>query len=163
MGPHLAKYGFTTDYTRWMYHSEADRVREEVVRPRVDDYDDEGRVGDMLNDYHEAHFSKRMYGGGAEASAKAYYDMLFTAQKPLHGRTRVSQLDVIGCVMALKSQYSMSRDCFNAMLTVIGSLLSEDHILPKCMYESQKLLRALKMFPYGYVANLRRRVNLSTL
>jgi hypothetical protein len=58
MGPHLAKYGFTTDYTRWMYHSEADRVREEVVRPRVDDYDDEGRVGDMLNDYHEAHFSK---------------------------------------------------------------------------------------------------------
>jgi hypothetical protein len=104
-----------------------------------------------------------MYGGGAEASAKAYYDMLSTAQKPLHGRTRVSQLDGIGRVMALKSQYSMSRDCFNAMLTVIGSLLPEDHILPKSMYESQKLLRALKMFPYGYVANLRRRVNLSTL
>jgi hypothetical protein len=31
------------------------------------------------------------------------------------------------------------------MLTVIGSLLPDGHILPKSMYESQKLLRALKM------------------
>jgi hypothetical protein len=30
-------------------------------------------------------------------------------------------------------------------LTVIGSLLSEDHVFPKSMYEAQKLLRALKM------------------
>jgi hypothetical protein len=44
--------------------------------------------------------------------------------------------------MALKSQYSM--------LTVIGSLLPEDHILPKSMYESQKLLHALKM-PYEQI------------
>jgi hypothetical protein len=33
------------------------------------------------------------------------------------------------------------------MLTVIGILLPEGHILPKNMYESHKLLRALKM-PY---------------
>ena len=31
------------------------------------------------------------------------------------------------------------------MLTVIGSLLSEGHILPKSMYEAQKLLCTLKM------------------
>ena len=31
------------------------------------------------------------------------------------------------------------------MLAVIGTLLPEGHILPKSMYESQKLLRALKM------------------
>jgi hypothetical protein len=28
---------------------------------------------------------------------------------------------------------------------VIGGLLLEDHVLPKSMYEAQKLLRALKM------------------
>jgi hypothetical protein len=44
----------------------------------------------------------------------------------------------------------MSRDCFDAMLTVIGSLLPEDHILPKSMYESHKLLRVLKM-PYEQI------------
>jgi hypothetical protein len=47
--------------------------------------------------------------------------------------------------MAFKSQYSMSRDAFDDLLTVIGSLLLDDHVLPKSMYEAQKLLRALKM------------------
>jgi hypothetical protein len=47
--------------------------------------------------------------------------------------------------MAFKSQYKMSRDAFDGLLTVIGSLLSEDHVLTKSMYEAQKLLRALKM------------------
>jgi hypothetical protein len=39
----------------------------------------------------------------------------------------------------------MSRDACNGLLTVIGSLLPEDHVLPKSMYEAQKLLYALKM------------------
>jgi hypothetical protein len=47
--------------------------------------------------------------------------------------------------MAFKSLYSMSRDTFDGLLIVIGSLLREDHVLPKSMYEAQKLLRALKM------------------
>ena len=39
----------------------------------------------------------------------------------------------------------MSRPGFDKMLAVIGTLLLEGHILPKRMYESQKLLQALKM------------------
>ena len=42
------------DYTWWVYHGEADRMREVVVRPRVEDYDADAGVADMLNDYHEA-------------------------------------------------------------------------------------------------------------
>jgi predicted Zn-ribbon and HTH transcriptional regulator len=71
--------------------------------------------------------------------------MFDAAHKPLHGQTMVSQLDVIGCVMAFKSQYNMSRGTFDGSLTVIGSLLPEDHVLPKSMHEAHKLLRALKM------------------
>jgi hypothetical protein len=71
--------------------------------------------------------------------------MFDATQKPLHGQTKVSQLDAIRHVMAFKLQYSTSRDAFDGLLTVIGSLLPEDHILPKSMYEAQKLLRALKM------------------
>jgi predicted Zn-ribbon and HTH transcriptional regulator len=47
--------------------------------------------------------------------------------------------------MAFKSQYNMSQDAFDDLLMVIGSLLPEDHVLPKSIYEAQKLLRALKM------------------
>ena len=39
MGKHLCKNGFTTDYTRWIYHGEADRGRDEVVRQRIEEYD----------------------------------------------------------------------------------------------------------------------------
>ena len=67
------------------------------------------------------------------------------AQKPLHGYTKVSQLDGIGCLMALKSQFNLSRDAFDSMLTIFGSMLPEHHILPKTMYQAQKILGALKM------------------
>jgi hypothetical protein len=80
-----------------------------------------------------------------EPTAKAFYDMFDVAQKALHGQTKVSQLDAIGRVMAFKSQYNMSQDVFDGLLTVIGSLLPEDHVLLKSMYEAQKLICALKM------------------
>ena len=35
MGQHLGRNGFTPYYTRWTYHGELDRSREEVVRQRI--------------------------------------------------------------------------------------------------------------------------------
>jgi hypothetical protein len=103
MGKHLYKYGFTADHTRWIYHGEAERMRDEVMRRRLEENDADGGVGDMLNDWHEAHFAEGCREEEPEATAKAYYDMLSAAQKPLHGQTNISQLDGIRRVMALKS------------------------------------------------------------
>ena len=36
MGKHLVKNGYMSGYTRWVHHGEAHRMREEVVRPRVE-------------------------------------------------------------------------------------------------------------------------------
>ena len=52
--------------------------------------------------------------------------------------------------MALKSQFSLSRDAIDSPLTVFGSMLPKDHILPKSMYQAQKILGALKM-PYEQI------------
>jgi hypothetical protein len=71
--------------------------------------------------------------------------MMEAAQKPLHEKTMVSQLDGISHLIALKSQLGISRDSFDLVLIVLGKLLLEDHILPKNTYESQRLLRAPKM------------------
>ena len=32
MGKHLGKYGFTKDYTKWTYHRETSRMRDETMR-----------------------------------------------------------------------------------------------------------------------------------
>jgi hypothetical protein len=87
--------------------------------------------------YHEAQFAGRCTEQEPEPTARAFYDMFDAPQKPLHSQTKVSQLDAIGCVMTFKSQYNMSQDAFDGLLTVIGNLLPEDHVLPKCMYEAQ--------------------------
>ena len=65
----------------------------------------------MLDDFYEAHFDEgheAHFDEGrteeSEATVKAYYDMLAVAQKPLHGHTKVSQLDAIAHLMAAKSQ-----------------------------------------------------------
>jgi hypothetical protein len=145
MVEHIWKNGFTPGYTRWIFHGEAHRTREEVLRQRVEHYDADAGVVDMLNDYHEAQYAGGCTDDESEPTTKAFYDIFYAAQKPLHGQTKVSQLDAIGCVMAFKSQYSMSRDTFDGLLTVIGSLVPEDHVLPKSMDEAQKLLHALKM------------------
>ena len=78
MGKHLCKNGFMANYTRWIYHGESDRVRDEVVRQHIKDYDADARVGDMLNDNHEAHFDEGRR-EEPEPTTKAYYYILSMA------------------------------------------------------------------------------------
>ena len=153
IGQHICNNGFVANYTRWICHGEARRARDEVVRQRIEEYDSNAGCGDMLDDFHQAHFDEGPSHVGEEPpepTAKAYYDMLSSAQKPFHDHTDVSQLDAVGRLLALKCQLGISRDGFDDMLTVFGSLLPADHNLPRNMYESQKLLRALKM-PYEQI------------
>ena len=58
------------------------------MRQRIEEYDGDAGVGDMLNDYHEAHFDEGCREEEPEATAKAYYDILSAAQQPLHGIPR---------------------------------------------------------------------------
>lgn len=62
----------------------------------------------------------------------------------------VPQLDAIRRVMGLKSELILSREGFDKMLAVFGTMLPVEHILPKNLYETHKLLRTLKM-PYDKI------------
>jgi hypothetical protein len=79
MVEHIWKNGFMPDYTRCIFHGEAHRTREEVVRQRVEDYDADVGVADMLNDYHKAHFVRGCTEDESEPTAKAFYDMFDVA------------------------------------------------------------------------------------
>jgi hypothetical protein len=63
---------------------------EEVVRQRIEDYDADVGVEDMLNDYHEAQFVEGRTEDEPEVTTKAFYDKFDVAQKPLHEKTKVS-------------------------------------------------------------------------
>jgi hypothetical protein len=117
MGKHLFKWGFTPNYTVWFHHGEGGRMREEVVRARLESFDDEAGVADMLDDAQQAHFDEAREKEEMEATTQAFLDMMDSAQKPLHDATTVSQLDAIGRLMGLKSDLNMSREGFDKMLT----------------------------------------------
>ena len=42
MGQHLFDYGFMPNYTRWTLHGEGHRMRDKVLRQRIDDCDADG-------------------------------------------------------------------------------------------------------------------------
>jgi hypothetical protein len=82
MGKHIITYGFVANYTRWIIHGEAHRARDEVLRQRIEEFDDEVRCGDMLEDFHQANFDEgpdHVMKEAPEPTAKAYYDMLSSA------------------------------------------------------------------------------------
>src|SRR6266542_145253 len=146
MTRHLRLNGFVSNYTVWTHHGEHERARAEVLRQRTNDIEGP-RVGDMIDDYHDAQLPEDEE---PKEIAKAYLHMLESANKPLHEHTKMSQLDAISRVMALKSQVGFPRDCFDALVTVIGEMFPEGHVLPPNMYESKKIITALKM-PYEQI------------
>jgi hypothetical protein len=79
MVEHIWKNGFTPDYTRWIFHGEAHRTREEVLRQCVEYYDADSGVADMLNEYHEAQYAGGYTEDEPEPTAKAFYDMFDVA------------------------------------------------------------------------------------
>ena len=98
------------NYTRWVHHGEPYRPREEVVRRGLEAFYGDGGVAGWLGDYADAMFAEgrtedEQEDGEEEPepTGKAFYQMLSSAQKLLHEKATVSQLDAIGCLMGLKS------------------------------------------------------------
>ena len=71
-----------------------------------------------------------------QAAVDAFKYMMDSVAKPLHVHSEVSQLDAISRLMGLKSNLNMSREGFDKVLAMVGTLLPKDHMLPKTMYEA---------------------------
>jgi hypothetical protein len=59
-----------------------------VLRQRVEDYDADAGVADMLNDYQEAQYTGGCMDDEPEPTAKAFYDVFNATQKPFTARQR---------------------------------------------------------------------------
>jgi hypothetical protein len=95
----LVKHGFVENYERWIFHGEAKAtVREEEVRACLKEFDGDVGVVDMVVDYNEARGNEGLVEEDPEETAKAFYEMMSSAQKPLREKTTMSQLDAIGRV-----------------------------------------------------------------
>jgi hypothetical protein len=100
---------------------------------------------DMIDDVRDAYVPP--VDEDPEPSARAFFEMLAAANQPLHEHTQISQLDAVTRLVAIKSHFSLSISCYDALISVLCTLLPDGHKLPKNLYEAKKLLGALNM-PY---------------
>jgi hypothetical protein len=80
-----------------------------------------------------------------EPTAKVFYDMLAAAKKPLYDGASISQLDAISQCLADKTQYSTTRNGFEASLRITGNMLPKGHCLPQSQHETRRLMKELNM------------------
>ena len=129
MGKHLQKRGFMLDYMVWTFHGESSqRARVEVLRRCTDEHGT--RMQDMVQDFDDARDSDNEM----EESTKAFNEILESSKRPLHEHTELCQLDAISQIMALKAQFNLSRECYDAMMTIFGRFLPKGHVLPANLY-----------------------------
>ena len=115
MSKDLQKFGFMPGYTVWTLHGEsAQRARAEVVRRHTDEHGT--GTTDMVQDFDDA----RDMDEEMEESAKAFTEMLESSKRPLHEHIELCQLDAISQIMALKAQFNLGRECYDAMMIVFG-------------------------------------------
>jgi hypothetical protein len=77
--------------------------------------------------------------------AEEFFQLLKASEELLHGHTKVTVLAFMTRLMALKSKFFFSNNCYNKLLKLFGDVLTNPNKLPKDMYHSKKFVKGLSM------------------
>jgi hypothetical protein len=134
---HLCKNGFVPGYEVWTFHDESStRV---VVEDEHDcDVGDVNRMDEMLEDIQE-----EVTEDPPIVEVEAFFKLLKVLEDLLHEHTEVTLLAFITRIMAMKSKYFLSNNCYNNLIKQISDILLKPHKVPKNMYQSKKMMSAL--------------------
>jgi hypothetical protein len=76
---------------------------------------------------------------------EVFVKFLEASEEPLHEHTEVPLLAFITRLVAIKSKYFISNNCYNDILKLISDILSKSHKVPKDMYQSKKMMSTLSL------------------
>jgi hypothetical protein len=67
------------------------------------------------------------------------------SEEMLHEHMKVTMLTFMTWLMAIKSKFFLSNNCYNELLKLIGDVLLNPNKLSKDMYHSKKLVKGIGM------------------
>jgi hypothetical protein len=76
---------------------------------------------------------------------EAFFKLLKASEEPLHEHTEVTLLTFITWLMAIRSKYFFSNNCYNDLMKLISDILPKPHKVPKDMYQSNKMMSTLDL------------------
>jgi hypothetical protein len=139
-------------YEVWVHHGEdpPPRIVSEVQSHEEEDYD---RMEEMLDDVRHELLTVDSENPGqptefedpATPEVQKFFELLKAAEESLHEHTKVTVLVFVTRLMAIKSKFAFSNNCYKELLNLISDVLPENHKMPKDMYQSKKLLSGLGM------------------
>jgi hypothetical protein len=127
-------------YEVWVHHGEEVPEYEPEVE---DDVIDEDRMDEMLNATcleFEADFE-----GPPTPEVQKVFELLKASEEAVHEHTTMSVLSFVIRLMAIKSKFVFSNNCYKEFLKLISDVLPANRKLPRDMYQSKKLLSGVGM------------------
>jgi hypothetical protein len=76
---------------------------------------------------------------------KEFYKLLEASEAKVHEGTDVTVLQAVTRLMAMKSKYSFSNNCYNDIVKLIIDLISLNHNMLKDLYHCKKIMAGLGM------------------
>jgi hypothetical protein len=75
----------------------------------------------------------------------SFYMPLATSDEKVHDGTDLTVLQAVMYLMAMKSKYNFSNQCYNDIMKLIIDLISPKHNMLKDLYQSKKIVVGLGM------------------
>ena len=130
---HVFKHGFMPNYLVWREHGEVETTVESDGDQDVDRMDD--MVDDIRNEYPELWNNQAL-----PEDVKEFYKLLEASEAKVHEGTDVTILQAVTRLMAMKSKYSFSNNCYNDIVKLIIDLIPSNHNMSKDFYHCKKIV-----------------------
>jgi hypothetical protein len=79
------------------------------------------------------------------SEVQKFFELLKTSEEAVHEHTTVSVFSFVTRLMAIKSKFVFSNNCYKELLKLLSNVLPMNHKLPREMYQSKKLISDLGM------------------
>jgi hypothetical protein len=127
------------NYLVWRDHGEAEELGAES-----DGSEDEDRMDEMIADIGREY--DVVSGEPKELSeVQIFYMLLAAADEKVHDSTDMTVLQAVTHLVAMKSKYNFSNQCYNDIVKLIIDLILMKHNMPKDLYQSKKIVSDLNM------------------
>jgi hypothetical protein len=138
----LCQFEFMPGYEVWEHHGEVVSNRN-VEEEENNDWTGDDAMHEMLVSLRpELNLSSE---NPATPKVSRFFKLLKDSEEPLHEHTNVSILAFVTRLMAIKSKYFFSNNCYNEILKLLGDVLPKPNKLPKDMYHSKTIIKGLGM------------------
>jgi hypothetical protein len=127
-----------SNYLLWHQYGEV----QHVVADESDGNDDVDQMDDMIADI------GRGYDQESEdppSEVQNFYRFLTVSEEKVHNGSNVTVLQIMTCLMAFKSKYNFSNQCYNNIVKLIIDLIRVKHNMPKDLYQYKKIGSGLEI------------------